>query len=287
MGINYAGEILKGMVIGVANIMPGVSGSALAVSMGVYDEILGAISQIFAQTKKSVKTLFPYVAGALAGVLGLSFAIEWMFETWPLQTNLTFIGLILGGLPAVAKKARGEGKSKSGYLIMIVTFCLAVMMGSMEKTNGTDVALTMNAGQALILVILGVVGAFSMIVPGVSGTMIFMMIGYYRPLIAMINKFVRSAATGDIAGVISCGQRLLPLGIGLMIGMFLCAKLLLWLFAKYETVTYSAILGLVLSSPMVILSGMAWGSYRAVDFLTGAVFLAAALMATVRFSGEE
>ena len=101
--MEYLGEILKGMIIGVANIMPGVSGSALAVSMGIYDKILEAMSQIVSQTKKSLKTLFPYFAGALAGVLGLSFVIEGLFDAWPLQTNFTFIGLILGGVPAVGK----------------------------------------------------------------------------------------------------------------------------------------------------------------------------------------
>ena len=281
--MEYLNEIFKGMIIGVANIMPGVSGSALAVSMGVYDQILGAISRVFTDTKRSVKTLLPYVIGAVSGVLGLSFAIEWLFEVWPLQTNLTFIGLILGGIPAVAKRAVKKDGKRSSYLSLFAAFVLAVLMGCMERTEGMDVILTMNLKQIAVLYILGIVGAFSMIVPGVSGTMIFMMLGYYRPLLALINGFVRAAAAGDLAGAWICSQRLIPLGLGIMTGMFLCAKVLLWLFERYEAVTYSAILGLVLSSPMVILSGIPWANFRALDFLTGIVFFAAALFVTLRF----
>lgn len=280
--MGFAKGMIKGMLIGVANIMPGVSGSALAVSMGVYDEILGAISGIFKDTGKNSRILAPYFVGAMAGVLGLSFVIEWLFETWPLQTNLTFIGLILGGLPAVAKRAGGRGKRGLGYAVLALTFFLAVAMGSMEKSSGMDVILTMNLQRILILFALGIVGAFSMIVPGVSGTMIFMMLGYYRPLLAMINRFVKAAAMGNPGEIWFCAQRLIPLAFGLIAGAVLCAKLLLWLFERYETVTYHAILGLVLSSPMVILSGMPWGAFRPVDFVTGAVFFLAALMATLK-----
>ncbi|PNV61059.1 DUF368 domain-containing protein [Clostridium sp. chh4-2] len=285
--MEYVSEVLKGMVIGVANIMPGVSGSALAVSMGVYDQILSAISQVLKDTKRSIKTLLPYVIGAVSGVLGLSFVIEWLFEVWPLQTNLTFIGLILGGIPAVSRRAVRKDGKKSSYLILFAAFALAVLMGCMERTEGIDVILTLNVKQVVILYALGIVGAFSMIVPGVSGTMIFMMLGYYRPLLALINGFVRAAAVGDLAGAWICSKSLIPLGLGIMTGMFLCAKVLLWLFERYESVTYSAILGLVLSSPMVILSAIPWSKFGLLDFVTGMVFFAAALFATLRFGDEN
>lgn len=285
--MEYVSEVLKGMVIGVANIMPGVSGSALAVSMGVYDQILSAISQVLKDTKRSIKTLLPYVIGAVSGVLGLSFVIEWLFEVWPLQTNLTFIGLILGGIPAVSRRAVRKDGKKSSYLILFAAFVLAVLMGCMERTEGIDVILTLNVKQVVILYALGIVGAFSMIVPGVSGTMIFMMLGYYRPLLALINGFVRAAAVGDLAGAWICSKSLIPLGLGIMTGMFLCAKVLLWLFERYESVTYSAILGLVLSSPMVILSAIPWSRFGLLDFVTGMVFFAAALFATLRFGDEN
>jgi len=94
-------DILRGCAIGIANIIPGVSGGTLAVSMGIYDKIISSVTGLFRHFKKSIITLLPYGIGMVVGLLGLSFIIEFLFARYPLPTVLLFIGLILGGVPAL------------------------------------------------------------------------------------------------------------------------------------------------------------------------------------------
>ena len=96
-------SILKGMVIGIANIIPGVSGGTMMVSMGIYDKLLHCITHLFSEFKKSILFLFPIVIGMGIAIVASSFGLEWLFGHYPVQTNLLFIGLVLGGLPAIWK----------------------------------------------------------------------------------------------------------------------------------------------------------------------------------------
>ena len=103
-------DILKGMVIGLANIIPGVSGGTMMVSMGSYDTLIYCITHLFKQFKKSLMTLLPFVVGMIAALAILSNVITWalMDEFASLPTNTLFIGLILGGLPAIFKQIKGS-----------------------------------------------------------------------------------------------------------------------------------------------------------------------------------
>ena len=112
--MNYVKELLRGLLIGVAGIVPGVSGGTLAVSMGVYDKIIGAVSRLFLHPAESVRILFPYAVGMMAGIGGLAVVIEVLFARFPFATSMAFLGLILGGIPALLKKAcfRRNGMKK-------------------------------------------------------------------------------------------------------------------------------------------------------------------------------
>ena len=99
-------EICRGSLLGVANIMPGVSGGALAISMGIYDKIIYAITHLRKDLKSSIRILIPIGIGAVLGFAGLSFVIRWLFKEYPLQTNLLFVGLVLGGIPEILKPIR-------------------------------------------------------------------------------------------------------------------------------------------------------------------------------------
>ena len=113
--MNFLFDIIKGMLIGVANIIPGVSGGTMMVSMGVYEKIIGVVNNLFKDIKKSILTLLPLGIGMFLGVAVFSFIIPWCLEVFPLPTCLCFIGLIIGGVPAIVKPAKeslhNEGKS--------------------------------------------------------------------------------------------------------------------------------------------------------------------------------
>ena len=97
-------SFVKGMVIGIANIVPGVSGGTMMVSMGIYDKLIHCITHLFSEFKQNVLFLLPIALGMVAAIAGSSFGLSYLFSSFPIQTNLLFVGLILGGLPAIWKK---------------------------------------------------------------------------------------------------------------------------------------------------------------------------------------
>ena len=106
-------DIIRGAVIGIANIIPGVSGGTMMVTMGIYDKLLGSITGIFKQFKKSIKTLFPYIIGMAVGIGAFSFLLtKVLLVKAPLPTAFAFIGLIVGGVPVLVKKTVQAGKKK-------------------------------------------------------------------------------------------------------------------------------------------------------------------------------
>lgn len=103
---SYLKEIVKGIFIGIANIIPGVSGGTIALSMGIYEKIISAINNIRKSFKESLKTLFPYVIGIAIGIVILSFVIEYCLERFELPTLMAFVGLILRRTSTYYKKSR-------------------------------------------------------------------------------------------------------------------------------------------------------------------------------------
>ena len=130
-------DILRGVMIGVANIIPGVSGGTMMVSMGIYDKIIGAVNNIFKEWKQSLKTLLPYAIGMLLGIAGLSFCITYFFEHFPLQTAFLFIGLIFGGLPVILKKVKGKKLDISIVLLFLVFLLLLYCFRYLVVTRGS------------------------------------------------------------------------------------------------------------------------------------------------------
>ncbi len=108
--MKYIKDILKGMLIGVANAIPGVSGGTMMVSMGIYDDIIYCVTHLFSQLKKSLKILSPYIIGMAVGIVGFAYIIGFLLEHYGFQTKMAFIGLILGGLPLLLGKVKGKKK---------------------------------------------------------------------------------------------------------------------------------------------------------------------------------
>ena len=245
-------SILKGAVIGIANIIPGVSGGTMAVSMGIYDKIIHAVTHLFSEFKKSMKILIPIGIGIVIAIVGVARLIEYMFRVVPLQTNLLFIGLILGGLPAIGKKVKGAG-FKVGYVIAFALFfALVVGCAALEGSSGGDVVLTVSLLNAIKLFGVGVIASATMVIPGVSGSMVMMILGYYYAVINTIKGFLDSLKAFDMPGLIHGACLLIPFGIGVLLGIFLIAKLITFLFEKFGIQTYCAILGLIIASPFAI-----------------------------------
>lgn len=278
--------ILKGVVIGVANIIPGVSGGTMAVSMGIYDKIIHAATHLLSEFKKSMKLLIPILIGAALGLVVVARIIQMMFERVPFQTNLLFIGLILGGLPAMTKKVKGQSIRLSHILACVLFFALVVGLAAMGETEGATADLSFHMINVLKLFGVGVIASATMVIPGVSGSMVLMIMGYYNPILNEINAFIDNLVKFNVPGLVDGCAVLIPFGIGVVVGIFAIAKVIEIIFTKFPYIAYWAIIGLIVASPFAILMMNNLGTITVVTVLTGIVALAAGILVALKL-GEE
>lgn len=278
--------ILKGVVIGVANIIPGVSGGTMAVSMGIYDKIIHAATHLLSEFKKSMKLLIPILIGAVLGLVVVARIIQMMFERVPFQTNLLFIGLILGGLPAMTKKVKGQSIRLSHILACVLFFALVVGLAAIGETEGATADLSFHMVNVVKLFGVGVIASATMVIPGVSGSMVLMIMGYYNPILNEINAFIDNLVKFNVPGLVDGCAVLIPFGIGVVVGIFAIAKVIEIIFTKFPYMAYWAIIGLIVASPFAILMMNNLGTITIVTVLTGIVALAAGILVALKL-GEE
>ena len=251
---NLINQLLRGVVIGVANIIPGVSGGTMMVSMGIYDTLIHCITHLFKEFKKSVLTLLPYAVGMLVGILAFASLIHWGLENYELPTNALFIGLILGGLGPLLKKIERKKINAAAVIGFILMFALIIWMGFQNKDSIQNAeTIEMNAGQMLIMLAMGVIASGTMIIPGVSGSLVLMLLGYYKAVTGALKTVASGLVHFDFAAIGQPLLMLLPFVVGIVLGIFGVAKAIEWLTSHYPTATYCAVLGLVVASPISLL----------------------------------
>ena len=247
-------QILRGVVIGVANIIPGVSGGTMMVSMGIYDTLIHCITHLFKEFKKSILTLLPYAIGMLVGILALASVISWGLENYPLPTNTLFIGLILGGLSPLLKKIDKKKINAAAVIAFVALFALIIWMGFQNKDSIQNAdTIDMNIGQMLLMVVMGVIASGTMIIPGVSGSLVLMLLGYYKAVTGALKTVASGLVHFDFAALGQPLLMLIPFVVGIVLGIFGVAKAIEWLTSKYPTATYCGVLGLVVASPISLL----------------------------------
>lgn len=283
-------DIIKGIFIGVANIIPGVSGGTMAVSMGVYDKIINSINSITKEFKKSFLTLLPLVIGMIGGIGVFSYIIPYSLSHYAFQTCMCFAGLIVGGIPQIignTSDALKKEERKMGFthiIAFIVLAALAVIMAVANGNNSGPSVITVDFKNIVILVVIGIVAAATMIVPGVSGSLVLMILGYYSGIIGTIRDFISSLKNLNWSGLGHCVAILVPFAIGCVLGILLISKLISWLFKKFESVTYCAILGLIVASPFAIFYKMEKCTFTTVNIIVGIFLFAVACAFTYLFS---
>lgn len=275
-------NILKGIVIGLANVIPGVSGGTMMVSMGIYDKLIHSITHLFSELKKSVMFLLPIFIGIGIAVVVVPFGIEYLFAEYPFQTNLLFIGLIVGGLPAAWKNVKGNSVKIGHLAVCIAFFVLVAGLAMMGETEGNAADLSFGFLSVVKLFGVGVVASATMVIPGVSGSMMLLLMGYYHPILEAITDFIKAFLAFDMDGILRGVGILAPFGIGVVAGIFAIAKLIEIIFEKFPLYAYWAIIGLILSSPVAILLMGGIGSITVVSVLVGAAALAAGFVVALK-----
>lgn len=238
--------VIKGFIIGIANIIPGVSGGTLMITLGIYEKIIGAISHFFSQWKKNIQFLIPLGIGMVLSVLLLSKVIGVCLEKFPFPTTLFFVGLILGGIPLLWKKVKSSKSSLSYWGVFAITFILIAIFAFLKAGDAMVSFERMHIGSYLLLFLVGMIASATMIIPGISGSFMLMMMGYYQPIINTIRSLTDFSLLGRNILILA------PFGIGILVGIVLVAKLIEYLLKKYEIATYFGVLGFVLASLLAI-----------------------------------
>lgn len=280
--------ILKGMMMGVANIIPGVSGGTMAVSMGIYDKMIHAATHLVSEFKKSMKLLLPIVLGMAVGIVVLARVLEYMFVRVPFQTNLLFVGLIIGGLPAIAGKVRGKTIRLGHIAVCILFFAVVAGLAMMGESEGAAADLSFNLINCIKLFGVGIVASATMVIPGVSGSMMLMLMGYYNPVLNTVNDFMDALVGMNMAGILEGCKVLVPFGIGVVVGIVAIAKLVEIIFRKFPEHAYWAIIGLIIASPVAIflMNTTALPLIFSLDMLTGIAALIVGTVISLKL-GEE
>ena len=257
--------VLKGFLLGIANIIPGVSGGTLAITLGIYNDLIGAISHFFKNLKKNLKFLIPLGIGMVLAILLGSKVISLCLDKFPFPTTLFFIGLIVGGIPLLTKKIKGKKLKPANAASFLLPFSVVMLMTFLNEGNNVVNITNMNLLQIILLFLVGMVAAATMVIPGVSGSFVLMLLGYYKPIVSTIGNLTDFSLLGHNILVLA------PFGLGVLIGIVLIAKLIEYLLAKHETATYYAIIGFVTSSVIGLGVGLIGLHTSTLEVLAGIV----------------
>lgn len=279
-------DILKclfcGIVIGIANIIPGVSGGTMIVTFGMYDRLINSLTNIFKDFKRSIMFLIPLIIGMGIGIVGFTYIIEYLLGKHTLPTCMAFIGLILGGLPMLwgklhEKRTQTRRNFNVADIVCFLFFMALVIVLPLIKGNDNTMSkIEPSLSTAVILYFVGIIVSATMIIPGVSGSMILMIIGYYYGILNGIKLFFDAVKSFSIVEILSQFAVLVPFGVGVIIGIFGVAKLINYLFTAHGVCTYCGIFGLILASPFAIIyQSEAYKNVSVVSISAGTILMIA------------
>ena len=248
--------IIKGFIIGLGKIIPGVSGALLAISMGIYDKALGVISNFFKDIKYSIKFLMPIGIGILLAIICFSNILSLLLSKYYFVTMLMFLGLIIGGIPSLFKKLYKSKTNKKDYYFVFITIIIVLICYLIMLNNKINLNYIFNYS-ILYWLIIGAIDALTMIIPGISGTAIFVMLGCYNDI---INIY---------ANPFSNVEAILLFMISVAITVLLLTKIIAWLFKNCTKSMYLTIFILLIVSIIALINNIFINPFSLIDLIVG------------------
>lgn len=245
---------LKGILMGIANIIPGVSGGTLAVSLNIFDELISSINNLFKDWKKSLSFLIPIFLGIGFGILAFSSLVEYGLTNYAFTTSMFFVGLIVGSIPLIYSKAIEKGSSFTDYILAVIVFFGLVFLSIKEANSPEQQRVAVEIGSFDIMFVIkyffiGMVASSAMIIPGISGSFLLILLGAYNTIIFSItNLIVFLKDTSNTTILLNSLYVLVPAGIGIVFGIFFVSKIIGILLEKAHTKLYFVVLGLIFGS---------------------------------------
>ncbi len=273
-------NIAKGIVTGMAVMIPGVSAGSMIMSMGMYEPLMVLISGKGKERGSVLPKMLPFGGGLLAGIFIFAFVLKGALTHFPFQTSLAFIGLILGGIPMLIRGVKGHKFTLSCALAFLIAFGLMIAMMVLSGSSTADFSLKPSVPHFLLTVVLGFLAASTMILPGVSGSALMLILGYYYEITGRVADLGTAFGTLNWAGI---GENLLvfiPFLLGAFFGIVLVAKAIRRLLDRFPAPTRWALIGLMAASPLTVLAKIS------VDYsaLTVPAYAAAAVLGLIGFA---
>ena len=286
---------LTGMAIGTAIIVPGISGGTIALIFGAFQRIVDAVDNLF--TKKfwsSLLILLPFLIGSIIAVAALVFPFQLAFKYCLFSIVCLFAGFILGSIPRITEELKGQETTKKNIIQLIVGFLIAGIIGvfSVIFHFNEKIDLLFVDRPWYLFVIIFIVGIFSssgLIVPGFSGSMLLMIIGFYEPILKLVDfsNFGPNVLLGFV------------FALGVLVGFIILSKLMSSLFEKHRISTLYVVIGFIFGSLISIFVNSKMFSYigaglSLLDCILGPVLLGVGLLLSVlmmkymrKHQGEE
>lgn len=228
-------DVVKGFVIGASMLVPGVSGGTIAILLGIYDDIIGAVSSVRKHFKKSVLFLFTVAIGGGIGVILLSKPMEWLAGNFASQMMFLFTGAVIGSVPMICRQAKVKKFSPGviGYPIIGAAVVIAIGFIPEALITYTPGGSALNY---LLVFVIGLVVSAGFVLPGISLSFLLLVFGLYDDMLTALKP-----ESFDLGFLI-------PLGLGLLVGAVIIAKILDKLLRDHTQGTFLVILGFVLGS---------------------------------------
>lgn len=243
-------EIIKGFFIGVAGILPGVSGGTFSIILGIYGKLIDATANLLKNPIKSIKSIWQYIVGIGFGMIFSILVLSYVLNIYPLQVTTLFIGLILGSIPIMLKEVDIKKIKKKYILAFLISIFFMILIALYDNVQNEQTSSVMNS---FSLIISGIIYAITTVVPGISGTVILIGLGYYIPLITMISEFLKNLLTLNIFLAFSQFIVLIPFIFSVIIGFIVVAKIVKLIMKEYKTMFNWIVFGIVVSSPFPVI----------------------------------
>lgn len=271
MTYNYLGDYMSfiylfliGILIGTAMIIPGVSGSVIAVIFGVYDKSITALTNLFKHFKKNIIYLFVLGSGILTGAIWFSNVMMFLYEKHEIITKFSFIGLILGGIPFLINEIKKKKTEKINVKMFLITLLFSLVLWYLSE-NLINLTININNNSKILnfflLFLSGFIYSVGKVIPGISGSFLLILIGMY--------EFVLSIMANPISAVVTSFDKILLFILGLIFGVIVLLKLMKYLLDKKFGLTYSIIIGFVIGSIPALIPKFSFN----LDFITGVVIM--------------
>ena len=250
----------KGIIIGIGKIIPGVSGSMLAISMGIYQKMIDSINNFFKDIKNNVIFLSKIAIGVLISIVFFSNIILKCLNNYYIITVFFFIGLIVGSFKDINKEITHRNKKA-----IIITLLATLLLGLINVNSEFNIE--NNIIKFFYFIFVGFIDALTMVIPGISGTATLMMIGAYNKIMETFSSLL------DFTLFNGNFMIMLPFCIGMAVGIIFTVKLINYLFNNYKDGTYSAIIGFSISTIVLMAIKCINSSYTFLNLIMAFIML--------------